>query len=138
MEKIKGTISQGYGMATNNLKGVKQLIQKHMNLPELADGTLNIKATEYYPITAVDGIITPQEYCHDKECVKLKRCRINGLKGVIIRPSQHDNPKNKELWFRIEIMSHHNLTKELNLEIGKTVEIEVESGTSDEDDWWNA
>jgi len=139
MKIIKGKIADGYGgLASKNLKNIKQLIQERIGLPKLIDGTLNIKADEYYAITAVDDIIRPNEYIHQKESIKLKRCRLNGLKGVIIRPSQHDNPKNEELWFRIEIMSNHNLKQELNLKIGDEVKIEVESGTDDENDWWNA
>lgn len=139
MEIIKGKIAQGYGgLASRNLKNIKPLIQERIGLPELIDGTLNIKTHEYYAITAVDDIIRPNEYKNQKESIKLKRCRINGSKGVIIRPSQHDNPKNEELWFRIEIMSHHKLKEKLNLKIGDEVEIEVESGIENENDWWNA
>ena len=139
MEIIKGEVARGYGgLASKNFKNIKQLIQERIGLPELIDGTLNIKTHEYYAITAVDDVIRPNEYKNQKESIKLKRCRINGLKGVIIRPSQHDNPKNPELWSRVEIMSHHKLKQELNLEIDDEVEIEVESGKENKDDWWNA
>ena len=138
MKKIRCRISEGGGSAIKNLRGIKNLIQERMGLPALVDGTLNTEASEYYPITALDDVITPEEYNHQKECIKLKRCRINGLKGVIIRPSQHDDPHNKKLWLRIEIMSHHHFKQELNLNIGDEVKIEVESGTENEDDWWNA
>ena len=138
MEKIEGIVAIGFGgVASENLKRVKHLIQERMDLPELVDGTLNIKVAKYYPITAVDAVITPQEYNHNKECIKLKRCRIRGLKGVIVRPSQHDNPDNEGLWFRVEIMSHHELKQELNLKIDDIVEIEVEKETKNEDEWWN-
>ncbi|MCA9072513.1 MAG: DUF120 domain-containing protein [Planctomycetaceae bacterium] len=143
--QIKGKVASGGGKATGNFKNVKELIGERTGLPALEDGTLNVQMEKHFPITAVTGVITNDEYKREQECIKLRRCRVRkagenkSVKAVIVRPSQHEDPDGRPtLWRRIELMSDQNLRQNLSLTDDDEVEIEVEKETVVDEDWWNA
>lgn len=135
--KITGEVSSGGGHAIANFDPVKKLIAERMGFASLISGTLNIIVDNHCPLTAVDAIITDKEYKHEKECIKLKRCKINGKKSVMLRPSQHEDPIKKSLYNRIEVMSDIHFKNDLNLKDDDSVEIEIESGFKENNNWWN-
>jgi CTP-dependent riboflavin kinase len=123
---LRGTVSKGVGKAASNLINIQDLIAQRSNLGTIFPGTLNIRLNKHYPIIRVDGIITDFEYGIGKECIKLKKCKLNSIDSVIIRPSYHENPYNDIYWNSLEIMSSVNLRDKLKLKDNDKVSIEVE------------
>lgn len=144
---LQGHVFDGGGNASENLDPVADLIAERVGLPPLQEGTLNVRLQEHYPITAVTAVVTDVEYNHHQECIKLRRCRIRragtdgpGLRGVVVRPSQHENP-DQDHWTRLEVMSPHHLRTELSIPAGVEgvlVEVELEGGYREVPSWWEA
>ena len=144
MDTVTGTVFVGRGNASGNFRYVAQVIADRIGLPGLSDGTLNLQVPRHYPITAVDAVITPQEYNHEDECIKLRRCRLRktdgggtSVRGVIVRPSQHEDPERPH-YLRLEIMSQHHLRTALSLADNDEVIVEIEGEREKDDNWWNA
>lgn len=133
--KITGRISSGGGHAPKNFRPIKTSIEERTGLNDLLPETLNILIEKHYPLTAVDAVITDKEYNHEKECIKLKRCKVNGKKCVMLRPSQHENPQAINLYNRIEVMSTTHFKNDLQWKNDDSVEIEIERGFEEDNDW---
>jgi hypothetical protein len=147
IETVKGTVQDGSRNASENLQPVQGLIAHRSGLDTLHQGTLNVDLGRHYPIVSVSGVITDSEYNHEQEIIKLRRCRIRrlgdesaGFRGVIIRPSQHEDPitkARKGLWNRFEVMSPHSLRGVLGVKTGDEVLIELEQENAVDEEWWN-
>lgn len=134
MRILKGKIATGKNSSSKNLKkkNVDTKIAAQMGFSTLCPGTLNIELDETYLIkdNYKKGYIEEGEY-NDKEWIKLARCRLNGVKCIIVHPQDHDTVGTFKK--RIELMSPHNLRKKFNLSDGDYVEVEVEG----DENWWN-
>lgn len=131
MRTLKGFVCSGFGVAGQNLRHVIDLIIRRTGLPRVEQGTLNIAINEPYIVPA-EAIITASEYDGLEE-VKLRRCRIHGLRAVIMRPSRHETvPGFGHGTSHIELLSHVHLRTKLNLKDGDEVSVEIEG----EGDWW--
>ena len=134
MIEIKGKVSIGAGNASGNFQkgNVENRIASFLGVPEITSGTLNvIIEMEYSSLDdgKYDDCIDAKEY-NGREWIKLKRCKLNGFKCVIIRPYDHFHvDKFKK---RIEIMSSERLREKFNIAVGDEVEIEFQG----DDDWW--
>jgi hypothetical protein len=103
MRVLKGYVATGYKVASQNLQHVVPLIIKRTGLPSLVAGTFNVKIEEPYIVHA-DATIAAAEY-NGCEVIKLQRCRVGGIRAVIMRPVTHEgrtaasvriNPSGKE------------------------------------------
>ncbi len=131
MRKLFGTVSTGFGAATPNLQPILRLIEQRTGLGGLKNGTLNIRLTQSY-IVKPNAIIDRAEY-NGSEFLKLQRCRIKGIRGIIMRPNTHEagyahGPAH------LEIMSPYHLRSMFILRDGDEVEVEVEGDKK----WWSA
>jgi len=133
MRILKGKIATGKNSSAKNLKkkNVDEKIAAQMGFSTLHPGTLNIELDETYLIKYnYNGYIEKNEY-NDRECIKLERCRLNGVKSIIVCPQDHNTVGTFKK--RIELMSPHNLRKKFSLSDGDYVEVEVEG----DENWWN-
>jgi CTP-dependent riboflavin kinase len=129
MRTLRGTVSGGYGVATENLAPFMTRIVERTGLPSLVAGTLNVRIDEPY-IMCADAKLTAAEY-YGYEEIKLQRSRIQGVRTVIMRPTTHEagaahGPAH------LELLSHLHLRTALHLKDGDPVEVEVEG----DDNWW--
>ena len=138
MKVFRGKVEKGNGVASENLHHVVELIGERIGLPNIIEGTLNIRVADPYRVPA-DATISPAEY-NKVETLKLKRCRIRGIRCCIMRPDFHEmvpesEPERRlDALTRLEIMSDRHLRTALNLINGDTVEVEVDG----DENWWNA
>jgi CTP-dependent riboflavin kinase len=131
MQKLKGFVTKGFGVAGSNLRHVVPLIIERTGLPRVVEGTLNVQIEAPY-IVMPDALITADEY-DGREAIKLQRCRIRGLRAVIMRPTMHESvPAFGHGTSHVELLSHVHLRTVLHLADGAGVEVELE-GT---EDWW--
>lgn len=134
MIEIKGKVLDGSGNASGNFQkgNIEKRIASFLGVPEITSGTLNvIIEMEYSSLDngKYDDFIDAKEY-NGREWIKIKRCKLNGFKCVIIRPYDHFHvDKFKK---RIEIMSSERLRDKFNIADGDKVEIEFQG----DDDWW--
>ena len=150
IDYVEGTAIAGKNNASGNLAHVADRIAKLVGLPSpVMPGTFNVDVGRHVPLTAVNGVITPQEYKRNQECIKLRRCRVcradrpgPGYKAVIVRPSQHEDPERGagSYWRRFELMSHHRLRDVLEMPVGAEghVIVELERDGNSAPDWWDA
>jgi CTP-dependent riboflavin kinase len=132
MKIFKGTVTNGYGIATLNLDPVMELIKTRMGFADLEQGTLNLRLQEDY-IVEPEQLITAEEY--GGEALKLKRCLIAGRKAIIVRPGKHETEPNYghgKAYF--EIMASVHLRSALKLSNGDVVEVQIEG----DEGWWNS
>lgn len=136
MKVFSGKIEKGNGVASCNLRHVAQLIGNRIGIPDIIKGTLNVRIDEPYKVPP-DATVLPHEY-NDQETLKLKRCRIRGIRCCIMRPDFHEMAKEpkqlKDALTRLEIMSDRKLRDALNLEDGDPVNVEIDGDNS----WWLA
>jgi len=135
MTKIIGRVQPGLGNAGPNLKqrDVDKKIAAFLGVPGVFPGTLNVGIdTEYSELDngEYEGFIEASDY-NDREWIKLKRCKVNGLRCVLVRPKDHTWVEKFKK--RIEIMSEVKLRDEFNLNDGDEITIEFQG----DDDWWN-
>ena len=144
IDRRTGTYSAGAGRASGALAHLCADIGKLVGLPPMERGTFNVQLEEHYPLTAVDGVIGPQEYRHQDECIKVRRCRVRraehagvGVRAVLVRPSQHEDP-GRPHWCRLELMSHRRLSAALGVGPGEKVVVEIEAEAHRNPGWWAA
>lgn len=125
MIKLTGTVSSGHGVASKYLAHIKSLIEERIGIENLQDGTFNLVLKKHFPIEAIDSMITREEFNSRNQWIKLKRCRVQGINAVIIRPEHHNNPAKKELYYRLELMSQYHLREKLNVNNGDAVTVEI-------------
>ena len=150
IDYVGGTAVPGKNNAAGNLACVADRIAALAGLPSpLAPGTFNVDIGRHVPLTAVDAVITPQEYDHGQECIKLRRCRVRradrpgpSYKAVIVRPSAHEDPERGggSYWRRFELMSHHRLRDVLEMPAGQEglVIVELVRERQIAPAWWAA
>lgn len=132
MNKFFGIVSKGKGGASKNFKNVEQIICSKFGFKNIFSGTLNIELEFLFSEIdnkVYDLCIDKEEY-NKKENIRIKRCRINGVKCVIVRPDDHFRVGTFKK--RIEIMCPYNLRQTLNLEDSDKVNIEIQGN----DTWW--
>ncbi|HUY90030.1 MAG TPA: DUF120 domain-containing protein [Pirellulales bacterium] len=130
MKTLDGIVEKGSGVASPNLHHVKHLIEERTGLSDLVDGTLNVRIEGCYFVTA-NATISKEEY--DKiEGIKLQRCRIGGLRALVMRPETHEQGTAPGAT-RLELMCTVRLRDHLHLEDGDKVSVELEG----DDAWWN-
>jgi CTP-dependent riboflavin kinase len=106
-----------------------QLIETRSGLSGLVEGTLNVWLAEPYPINAVPAI-QRHEY-NDREWIKLQRCRVAGLRAVIMRPENHEKSGAPDI-HKLELMCTVRLREHLRLSDEAEVLVEVEG----DEQWW--
>jgi CTP-dependent riboflavin kinase len=132
MKILKGTVTNGYGIATPNLNPVMELIKTRMGFADLEQGTLNLRLQEDY-IVEPEQLITAEEY--GGEALKLERCLIGGRKALIVRPEKHETvPGYGHGKAYLEIMSAVHLRNTLKLSKGDVVEVQIEG----DENWWES
>jgi len=110
---------------------VVPLIIDRTGLPSLVPGTLNIKIDEPY-IARPDAKITAAEY-NGAEEIKLQRCRIGGIRAVIMRPTTHEVIRRYGHGRKhFELLSHRHLRTALGIGDGDAVTVELEGDA----EWW--
>lgn len=127
---LLGVVCDGIGKATTNLSAAEQVIATKMGLGKLQPGTLNVRLPVEYGIP-YDLLVTPPEYKSDASILKLKRCRLRGVRAVIVRPLEHETPGHSRLSC-LELLSEHQLRTKLGLNTGDVIAIEIEG----DEDWW--
>ena len=131
MRTLKGFVCSGFGVAGQNLRHVIDLIIRRTGLPNVEEGTLNIAINEPH-IVPDEAIIKASEY-DNYEDIKLQRCRIRGIRAVIMRPSKLETvPNYGHGPSHLELLSHFHLRTKLELHDGDEVEVEIEG----EAGWW--
>lgn len=132
MRVITGHVTDGDGVATANLKLAEPVIAKKMTIESLVSGTLNVQIDDDY-IVPDSLTVMPSEYNPAADTIKLQRCRIQGLRAVIMRQLNHErdgHPRRRCL----ELMSEHHLRSALQLQTGDLVKIEIDGDQA----WWAA
>jgi len=138
MRTLKGTVDDGYGLASAHLASVMGLIESRMGLTKLVEGTLNVRILEDYLVKA-DAVISPEEYPLNKEkgtneTIKLQRCLVRGRKAVIMRPDTHETLGWGNGIQCLELMGAEKFRDTLGLTNDSVVEVEVEGN----DAWWES
>ena len=131
MKVFTGTVKGGFGVAGKSLAHVMDLIEQRTALAPLIRGTLNLAIPEPY-VVVPDAQIEVHEY-NQHEFIKLQRCRISGVRAVIMHPNTHESG-NAHGPAHLELMSTVNLRQHLQLSDGHTVQVEVEG----DETWWQA
>jgi len=107
------------------------LIEARTGITSLLPGTLNLKIDEPYFVTP-DAKLSRAEY-YDYEEIYFQRCRVSGIRGLIMRPETHERGKAHGP-AHLEIMCDRHLRTVLGLSDGSVVAVEVEG----DDEWWQA
>ena len=94
MKVFRGKVETGNGLASGNLRHVISLIADRIGIPNIIDGTLNVRIDELYIVPA-EAMIRPEEY-EQPEILKLKRCRVRGVRSCIMRPHLHETVPKSE------------------------------------------
>lgn len=131
MKVLCGTVVGGFGKAAGTLAHVMGLVEERTGLHSLRSGTLNLRLPAAY-IVIPDAQITRSEY-NRIEYIKLQRCRVGGVRAIIMRPDTHESglahgPAH------LELLAAVNLREHLDLRDGDSVQVEVEG----DDAWWSA
>jgi len=119
---LSGTLDDGYGAAGKNLMSVLPLIEARSGLHPLIPNTLNLKLARPYPV-APDFVITANEYNGSEE-LRFRHCTVADWPGLIMRPDSHENGAFHGPAY-LEIMSTAWLRKELKLQFGSVVNVEI-------------
>jgi|SRR5580698_1302512 CTP-dependent riboflavin kinase len=132
-----GSVSEGFGVATQNLMPVEQFIEERMGLQPLLSGTLNLRLPEEYIVRA-DARIRPEEY-RSREGVKLQRCLLRDPGGrlhqaIITRPESHEVNNQNHGTAHLEVMGIIHFQRTWNLHLGSEVEVQVEGDEA----WWRS
>jgi len=117
---LVGQVTRGFGLAAGNLAHVTDLICRRTGLCRLEPGTLNIRLDAPY-LFDPDAEVTAQEY-NAWEHLKLKRCCIRGVRGVVVRPHTHEAGNGHGPAY-LEILAEVRLRSVLGLEDGDVVGI---------------
>lgn len=120
MTILLGRVSTGFREASNNLAPVAQAIAVRVGLGRLWPGTLNLALDAPY-LFEPEVEITADEY-HGWERLKLQRCCVGGVRGVIVRPETHETG-NGHGPATIEIAAEIDLRQRLGLSDGDLVEV---------------
>ena len=134
MIEIQGVVKTGLGNASPNFQNgiVEPEIAKMLETTEVVHGTLNVEISEEYS-KYDDGKynteLAPDKY-NGREYVKLKRCKVNGYRSVIIRPRDHFIFE--KFRKRIEIMSDVVLRDRFSLDDDMNVTVQFQGDEA----WW--
>ena len=131
MLELTGRVITRFGYASGALAPLAQLIGERIGIPAPYPGTLNVQLLEPYLVIA-DAIIAPPEY-NGIETLKLKRCRVRGLRCCIMRPDSHETSGNLGAT-ALELMSPFRLRDRLVLSDEDELVVEVDG----DDAWWNS
>ena len=123
MAVLVGRVTQGFGQAGQNLAPVAGLICRRTGLRVAHTGTLNVRLTQPYLFEA-EAEISTDEY-HGWERLKLQRCCLGGLRGVIVRPETHESGNGHGPAY-LEILAEVHLRDALRLQ--ENDEIQVTAG----------
>lgn len=85
---LEGRVTSGFGVASDHLAPVADLIRARTGLAAIVPGTLNVRLETSYRFDP-DAEITHEEYGYER--LKLQRCCIGGLPAVILRPETHEH-----------------------------------------------
>src|SRR5689334_8344641 len=88
MRTLRGKVGGGFGAATQNLAPFLTRIVERTGLPSVVPGTLNVSIDKPY-IVQPDARLTKAEY-YGYEEIKLQRCRVRGVRAIIMRPVTHE------------------------------------------------
>jgi ADP-heptose:LPS heptosyltransferase len=122
---LVGQVARGFGQAARDLAAVADLICAHTGLRSVHPGTFNVRLTDPYLFES-DAEITTTEF-HGRERLRLKRCSVGGLRGVIVRPETHD-AGNAHGSSYVEILAEVHLRDALRLNDGDPIEVAVGRG----------
>jgi CTP-dependent riboflavin kinase len=136
MKVFRGIVSSGFKLASVHLAPILSLIEGRTGLVKPITGTLNVRISDDYIVTA-DAVIRPEEYPLSKlhgtnETIKLQRCLIYGRKALITKPDTHETLGWGNGTKCLELMGAINFRDVLNLRDGSVVQVEVEG----DDEWW--
>ncbi len=97
----------------------------------MAAGTLNVKLARDYHVIP-DAVIQQHEYTQG-ETLKLQRCRVRGVRMLILRPDTHEPPQGTRANF-LELIGPFRLREAWGLKDGDRLDVEVEGDEA----WWQA
>ena len=139
IRSFKGTVTNGYGVATQNLNPVMHLIEARTQFLNLVPGTLNVDIPEEYIVFA-DAVVLPHEYPLNQtsnlnETIKFERCIVEGYKALIMRPDSHEIGDGQFHGKKhLELMGQVKFREVLGLANGSIVEVEV----GGDEQWWKS
>lgn len=125
MKTLRGNAVDGVQSSSGTLQRLKELIGERVALSNLIPHTFNVRLHEPYEF-APDAEITREEYGHNGEYLKLKRCRVDGVDAVIIRPfffSDHRQASHGP--GVLEIMAAVHFRNDLGIRAGDEVVVDV-------------
>lgn len=115
---------------------VAKILSGLCGLPNLEPGTFNVRIGANY-LSKKEWIL-PKEALNGSARLFVQRCKINGIRALIVRPSSHeDNPPSTDKFHRLntfEIMASVKLREHLNIPKGTNDKVEVE--VEGDDSWW--
>jgi CTP-dependent riboflavin kinase len=135
MIRLTGTVRCGLGNASSNFKQgeVEPTVASLLGTDCVVPGTLNLEIEQEFKDIddgRYDRELNACDY-NGTEWVKIKRCKVNGIRCAIVRPLDHFNVE--KFRCRIEIMSSVKLRDRLGLSDGSEVTIQLQG----DNDWWN-
>ena len=120
-----------HGIAAGALAPMTRLLGERLGISEPVPGTLNVQLQEPYCVVP-DAVIEPAEY-NNHETLKLKRCRVRGLRCGLMRPDTHETAGNAGARV-LEVISSVRLRDHFKLSDGDELTIEVDGDRA----WWAA
>lgn len=85
---LEGRVTTGFGVSSEHLAPIADLLRQRAGFATLAPGTLNIRLGAPYYFEP-DAEISHAEYGYER--LKLQRCCLRGLRAVILRPETHES-----------------------------------------------
>jgi CTP-dependent riboflavin kinase len=125
---IEGVVVAGYGKAGERLARFHPKIENRTGLEHLVPGTLNLQMAQPYYVTPFASL-ERSEYGYEE--VLFERCRVGGLRCLIVRPRSHEKGAAHGP-AHLEIMSDRHLRTSLGLTDGASVGVEVGGNQR----WW--
>jgi len=116
---LKGTVFSGFGVATGSLRPHMRAIRTQTGLPNLVEGTLNLRLHDGSYSGHPDYIFQKGHY-NQNEDTYFERCRIQGMPALIMRTSTNAHGHGV-----LELMGEVKFRDQLNLKDGDSLEVEV-------------
>lgn len=116
---LEGYVTSGFGVSSEHLAPIADLLRQRTGLASLAPGTLNLRLGAPF-FFEPDAEITHREYGYER--LKLKRCCIGGLRAAILRPESHETGNGHGASY-LELLAEVHLRSALGLHDDDLVDV---------------